>query len=132
MVCGCTYEAQMEKLILLLALLPSFAFAVPSALESGLSWTAPDTYETGEILPPAEIGGYWLYLRGTNGTFSDTLRFSVTDTSLNYVGINAPDGKYIAAITAFDINGIESTYSPEVSIQIVKKRLSAPRNIVKQ
>jgi len=118
----------MKKLITLILLLISFnVLAVPPVKDREIACDAPVTYEDGSVLPINEIGGYWIYWQ-VGGEYSDANRSAfVCDSAYKQIASTPlPDGEYPVAVTAFDLNGIESAYSTSMPGTVIKKQLAAP------
>jgi hypothetical protein len=91
--------------------------SAPTADNTGtaeLSWVPPTTYTDGSSI--TELGGYNIYINTGNGF--------VKFTTINNPGVstytmeNMSPGTYTFAITAFDGQGIESSFSTEANITI--------------
>jgi len=101
--------------------LSPFTITVESALGSGwadLIWDIPTTRIDGTDLPADEIAGYRIW----SGTSSDNLQVvgKVTDSSVtNYTVTDLSAGTYYFAVTAYDINDVESEFSVIVSKTIL-------------
>lgn len=83
------------------------------ASDFSLNWTAPVARADGSALSLSDIDGYRIYYGTSAGTYSSSV--DVTDgsqTSVTVTGVAA--GTYHVVMTTYDINGIESVYSPEV------------------
>jgi hypothetical protein len=75
-----------------------------------LSWAAPSTRSDNSYLPMTELQGYRIYY----GTSADDLSMlvdlndnSITDYSIN----DLPSGSYVFCVTAYDLDGQESSMS---------------------
>jgi hypothetical protein len=82
-----------------------------------LNWKAPTTRSDGSYLPTSELAGYRVYM----GTSSDNLTELVDlndDTITNYTINDLSTGNYYFAVSAYDINGLESGYSQVILIQV--------------
>ena len=81
---------------------------------ASLAWTAPTTYEDGS--PLTDLAGHNIYIDYGSGfvkikTLNDPLQ---TD----YMVTNLIPGTYTFAVTAFDSEGIESSYSNTATLTI--------------
>ena len=79
-----------------------------------LSWTAPSSRADNSYLPLSELQGYRVYY----GTSEDDLSMLVDlndDTITEYSVDNLPSGSYYFAITAYDLDGMESGLSNVVN-----------------
>ena len=83
-----------------------------------LSWTAPSTRTDGTSLPLSELVGYRVYY-GTSPTEmtlqEDIIGVSETSTSYSNLG----PGVYYFAVTVYDVDGLESSFSQVVSKEII-------------
>lgn len=83
-----------------------------------LSWTAPTTRIDGRLLSPSELAGYKVYY----GTSPDDLAFQEELLGIESTQISisiSSAGIYYFAVTAYDSEGLESTFS-EVVIKEIK------------
>ena len=79
-----------------------------------LAWTAPVTRENGAPLSLSEIGGFRIYYGESVASYSKIA--DVTDgTATTATIIDVPAGNYFIVMTAYDTEGRESRFSPEVS-----------------
>jgi hypothetical protein len=86
---------------------------VPGALS--LAWTAPATRSDGTPLSLADIGGYRIYYGTTRGSYGANQTVSnSTATSATLSNLVAGTTYYLV-MTSYDVAGLESGYSPEVS-----------------
>ncbi len=105
-------------------------------------WTLPITYTDGSALPVSEIAGSKLYWRLPSNTYTN---IDSIDTKDNITTAITPalfpalaDGNYIGGVTVYDINGIESVFSTEVSFIVVGGKftmfriISPPTQLMKQ
>ena len=100
----------------------SFSIIV-SAQQSGttksvtVSWTAPQTYDDGSPLPLSDIYGYKIYSGATSTGLSATADVNNSSATSTTVA-NLSSGTYYFAVTAYDANGVESTYSSTANVVI--------------
>ena len=89
----------------------------PDPSQSGvlsLAWTAPTARADGSPLAMSEIDGFHIHYGNTPGGYTDTV--TISDGSANGTTIsNLPVGTYYLVMTAYDVNGLESQYSAEIS-----------------
>ncbi len=81
--------------------------------DATLTWTAPTTYEDGTAILSGEIVSYKVYYGQTASgpyTLSRVVTFPNTTTT-----ITVPKGTWYFVSTATTTNGLESSYSNEVS-----------------
>ncbi|MEN8178194.1 MAG: hypothetical protein ABFS39_06180 [Pseudomonadota bacterium] len=82
-----------------------------------LSWTAPTTRTDGSSLAPSELEGYRIYY----GTSPDdlVLQEEILGISATEISIAVPSsGIYYFAVTAYDSDGLESSFSEVVSKEV--------------
>lgn len=82
----------------------------PSTVTATLSWNIPDSRENGEALELYEIGGYEILFKkaGDSLYYSET----ITDAQVsNHVISDLEPGDYEFKITAYDTEGLYSTYT---------------------
>jgi hypothetical protein len=75
-----------------------------------LSWTVPDTRTDGTVLAPNDIGGFRIYY----GTTADdmTQHVDIKDgLATDYLITDLTQGGYYFAVTAYDVDGLESSFS---------------------
>ena len=83
-----------------------------------LSWSAPSTRTDGTPLSLSELVGYRVYY----GTSPDALQLQEEIVGVSETGVsisNLAPGTYYFAVTAYDVDGLESGFS-----QIVSKVIS--------
>ena len=81
-----------------------------------LGWTAPTTRADGSPLTMSDIEGFRIHYGNTPGGYTDTV--TVTGGSAVTTTIsNLPAGTYYLVMTAYDVSGLESDYSAEISKQ---------------
>lgn len=99
-----------RSLLLALALLPFSAMAG----EALVSWGAPTERTDGTPLPAAELAGYTVYWGPTSRGYTGE---AVVDGggTLSYRVIELPPGTWYFAVIARTTDGLQSTYSAEVS-----------------
>jgi len=79
-----------------------------------LSWTAPTTYTNGSNL--SALSGHKVYINSGSGY---SIVSTLTNPSIsNFLVENLIAGTYTFAVTAFDANGIESTFSESVTVVV--------------
>lgn len=71
-----------------------------------LSWTAPTTNEDGSALT---LSGFNIYQGASSGNLQALA--TVDAVTLAYTVNNLASGMYYFAVTAVDVNGVESAYS---------------------
>lgn len=79
-----------------------------------LTWTPPTNRSDGTVLPADQIDGYKIYYGTTPGTYTNTVDIAdgmVTSTMITGL---AP-GTYYIVMTTYDVDGLESAYSGEIS-----------------
>ena len=95
--------------------MPILAYALPSSVTHvELTWQAPTTYTDGSAVQAGDIAGYYVYWRTPTGTYNDADKIAVSSTSLPSTSLPALNGRYVFAVTAHDINNVESGFSGEV------------------
>jgi len=78
-----------------------------------LGWTAPTTRSDGTPLSLADIDGFRIYYGTTEGVYPDSV--NVSDGSAESATVNnIPTGTYYVVMTTYDVNGLESGFSPAV------------------
>lgn len=83
-----------------------------------LSWTPPATRADGSALQISELTGYRLYIVADADASQDTtMSISGGTTTTAQVALTAP-GSYTFAITAVDVNGLESSLSNQVPLTL--------------
>jgi hypothetical protein len=84
-----------------------------------LSWTAPSTRSNGKALPLGEISGYRVYYLREGSNASDDVTVSVPGgNTTSYSVTLGTAGSYTFAVTAVDVNGLESPLSGEVTVPV--------------
>lgn len=79
-----------------------------------LTWTPPTTYTDGSVI--SALGGHIIYMNDGHG-FVKLL--TLTNPGLStYVVENLEPGTYWFVVTAFDVDGVESSFSNEGSVTI--------------
>ncbi len=92
--------------------------AVVSEQTVNLSWTAPTTRTDGDPITLSDLEGYRIYY----GTASDNLTplVDLDDSSItSYSVTELSPGLYYFSVTAYDYDGLESTYSEIVSKEVL-------------
>lgn len=82
-----------------------------------LAWRAPATRVDGSYLPNSELAGYRVYM----GTASNNLAPLVDlndETMTSYSVGTLPAGSYYFAVSAYDTDGLESSFSQILKIVI--------------
>jgi hypothetical protein len=102
----------MKKLFFLAVLMLAF----PACINAG-----PVTFLWDVSIDDAYLGtgGYRLYVGQTSGNLAPAVTVSAGVTTLTH---SLPPGNYIAAMTAFDINGLESVKTEELSFPVIPGR----------
>ncbi len=77
-----------------------------------LNWEAPGTRVDGTAMAIEDIAGYKLHYGSSSGSYTGSIDVG---NSNSYTMEDLPAGTYYFAVTAYDLNGNESAYSPEVS-----------------
>lgn len=86
----------------------------PGTGTASLSWTPPTTYEDGSVM--ANLAGHNIYMDSGNGYVKIG---TLTNPSISdYLVENLASGSYSFVVTAFDSQGIESTFSVGASLTI--------------
>lgn len=85
--------------------------------EINLLWTAPAERENNTPLSLSEVAGYRLYYGTIQGDYQNEIH--IDDSSAETYSLTGlSHGIYYLVITAYDIDGRESRYSPEIKIVI--------------
>lgn len=82
-----------------------------------LNWTPPSTRTDDTFLALSELAGYRIYMGTSSGNLAPLVDLddeSVTQYTVN----NLPTGSYYFAITAYDTDGQESSYSQVILVQV--------------
>lgn len=107
----------MKKLLLLIFLIPLMVNALPSSTltpATTLKWSEVTTYtDTSSLLSPE----YKVYYT-TTGEFSDIYYAVVSGLQVLITDLNLQDGEYMAAVTASDSSGRESSFSNIVTFTV--------------
>jgi len=85
---------------------------------SSLTWQAPSTFTDLSPLSLSDIGGYKIYVGANEGPltfFTNINDPSITSFDLSRIG----KGTHRIAVTCYDINGIESFFSSELTVNII-------------
>jgi hypothetical protein len=86
---------------------------LPGSESVALSWVAPSSRSDGSVLALSELAGYRVYM-GTSSTNLSPL-YDVEDGSVTeFTVVNLTSGSYYFAISALDMDGLESTLSQVV------------------
>lgn len=89
-----------------------------SATDSiNLSWIPPTTRADGSFLETSELAGYRIYM-GTSSNELTPIIDLVNDNITQYQVENLTTGSYYFAITAYDQDGVESSLSQVVLINL--------------
>jgi Putative Ig domain len=100
--------------------LPDFTITVTAPAGSSssvvtLAWTPPSQNDDGTTL--VDLAGYKIHYGDKPGTYTKTV--SVSNPGLTrYVLDSLPAGKHYIAMTAYNVQGLESGFSPEVSVSL--------------
>ena len=86
------------------------------AVGLGVGWTAPSQREDGTGIALSEIANYNIYYGTESGDYQD--KIIVEDSSADQAQVVIPPGTYYVVVTTVDTDGRESSYSPEVVINI--------------
>jgi hypothetical protein len=79
-----------------------------------LQWTAPVTRADGTPLSLSDIDGYRIYYGVSAGKYPNS--FDMGDSTARSATVaNVPVGTYAVVMTTYDVNGLESAYSPPVT-----------------
>jgi hypothetical protein len=82
----------------------------PTVGDVSLTWVAPSTRTDGSSLDMSEIGGYKVYMGTTDDNLEQVL--DLADSSISdYVVEGLATGDYYFAVTTYDTEGNESSYS---------------------
>ena len=82
-----------------------------------LSWTAPTTRTDGTLLNPSELEGYRIYYGASPDELvlqEEIIGVSATEISIT----DLPPGVYYFSVTAYDSDGLESSFSEVVSKEV--------------
>jgi hypothetical protein len=83
----------------------------------GLSWTAPSAREDGSSLSLSEIASYHIYYGSEPGDYQNQI--DIDDPTAKSAQVEAlPSGTYYVVLTAIDMDGRESLYTPEIIINL--------------
>jgi hypothetical protein len=83
----------------------------------GLSWTAPSAREDGSPLQLSEIASYHIYYGSKPGDYQNQI--DIDDPTAKSAQVEAlPSGTYYVVLTAIDMDGRESLYTPEIVINL--------------
>ncbi|HTL54333.1 MAG TPA: fibronectin type III domain-containing protein [Candidatus Limnocylindrales bacterium] len=119
MVCRRSISVFLVNVIFIAVSVPIYA-AVPGASQSAtLAWT-PSQAST--------IAGYRLYYGGASQTYTNTVE--VGNTTSVTVSNLAVGGTYFFAVTAYDLIGLESEFSQEISYTVPASARLALRALV--
>ncbi len=106
----------MKKLISLCLLILLVGFNLCEAADVTLSWTPPTTNVDGT--PLTDLKGYKIYTSNVHGVY-DKLKAIDVGNVVTSTLTNFCEGLYYFVATAYDTSGNESSYSNEVSKQII-------------
>ena len=100
--------------------LPAFSIRVDTATGTtgsfSLAWTAPVARVDGTPLSLADIDGYRIYYGNSPGVYNQNV--NITDgRSVSATVKNIPAGGYYVVMTTYDVKGVESGYSKEITKQ---------------
>jgi hypothetical protein len=102
------------------AVLPAFSIQVNAATGTTgsftLNWTAPVARADGTPLSLADIDGYRIYYGKKPGAYNQNVNIADGRT-LSATVKNIPAGGYYVVMTTYDVKGLESGYSREISKQ---------------
>ncbi len=79
-----------------------------------LNWVAPSTRQDGSPFSLSDLKGYNVYEGTTASNLTLLMRIDVS-TATSYTAANLAPGTHYFSVTAYDINGAESSYSNIVS-----------------
>jgi len=82
-----------------------------------LSWTAPVTRTDGSSIAPAELDGYRIYYGNSPSNLS--MQLDINDATQTSASIDLPPGSYDIAVTVYDVNGLESSFSNVVHKDVI-------------
>ncbi len=100
--------------------LPAFTITMTAPAGSSssvvsLAWTPPTENDDGTTL--VDLAGYKIHYGDKPGTYTKTV--SVSNPGLTRYVLDAlPAGKHYLAMTAYNLAGLESRFSPEVSVNL--------------
>lgn len=110
-------ESEMKKTIMSLgALSLLLSFVVSAAPTSTFTWTAPQQYEDGTMIPVTDTLSYRLYCGNTaGGPYNNTVIFNSPSPSQEDMAfcVGGIPGTYYMVATAISTNGEESAFSNE-------------------
>lgn len=93
--------------------------AVPEVIQQkvDLSWSPPATRTDGSVLILSDLEGYRIY----SGSSPDQLilLIDLIDSTTDYSISNLSPGIYYFAVTAYDVDGLESGFSEIVAKEII-------------
>lgn len=107
-------DNQVAKTTVPLAAVTSSSVSTPVATGSiDLAWTAPAARADGTPLSLADISGYRIYYGTSAGKYTNSADVpDGTATSTRVTGV--PVGDYYLVMTTYDVNGLESGFSPAI------------------
>jgi major membrane immunogen (membrane-anchored lipoprotein) len=82
-----------------------------------LAWTPPTTRSDGSFLEAGELAGYRIYMGTKSNNLAPLVDLS-DDSITQYTVSDLPSGNYYFAISAFDTDGLESSYSQVILVQL--------------
>jgi len=80
-----------------------------------LNWTAPSARSDGTALSLSQIGGYRIRYGASRGSYSNVLTINNAATQAATVGSLVAGRAYYLVMSTFDVNGLESRNSAEVT-----------------
>jgi hypothetical protein len=96
---------------------PDAAAGIETLNIMGLTWTAPSAREDGSPLALSEIASYHIYYGIEPGDYQNEI--DIDDPSAKSAQVEAlPSGTYYVVLTAIDMDGRESLYTPEIVINL--------------
>ena len=79
-----------------------------------LNWNPPVSRTDGSPLMPSDIDGFYIYYGKKSGSYTSQIK--VADGAAQSVTVtNLAAGVYYLVMTTYDVNGLESGYSPVIS-----------------
>ena len=85
---------------------------------SYLTWQAPTTYYDQTPFPSSDIGGYNIYVGMSQKDMS--LKSNINDPTVRTFNLGKlGKGTFHIAVTCYDINGIESPFSPILVVNLI-------------
>jgi hypothetical protein len=107
--CGTTGSTSSET--------PTASQTIRTGETVNLSWTAPSTRADGSYLPVNQLASYRIYRGTTIGNMAPLVDLE-GNSNTEYTVTGLSSGSYYFAVSAFDTDGLESSYSQIILIEI--------------